>query len=231
MTVLDLLVETLRSHQTLSRKEARVKALELLHEVGIQEGQEKLYPFELSGGMAQRVGIALGICNGPQLLIADEPTSAVDSAIQARTLDLLRRLKQRYGLALLLISHDLALISQVSDRISVMYHGRIVESGLKEEVLAAPAHPYTRCLLQCQPSFSNHHEKSPLAAIPGAVPPAGQEFPGCAFASRCSRLEPRCRESAPVARDLSITHKVECVHPHLNDSILSAGFPGTKRFL
>ena len=208
---MDHFIETLRTHQALSKREARARALELLQEVGIQAGEEKFHPFELSGGMCQRVGIALGIYNRPQLLVADEPTSAVDSAIQTQVLDLLQRMKQRYGLALLLISHDLPLISQVSDRISVMYHGRIVESGLTEEVLTAPAHPYTRNLLQCQPSFLSHHEENPLAAIPGSVPSAGQEFPGCSFAPRCIRSEPRCRESVPAARALSSTHLVSCI--------------------
>jgi oligopeptide/dipeptide ABC transporter ATP-binding protein len=211
MTILDHLIETLRAHQAFSRTESRARACETLQEVGIPAGREKLYPFELSGGLCQRAGIALGICNRPKLLIADEPTSAIDSAIQAQILDLLQRMKERYGLALLLISHDLPLVAQVSDRIAVMYHGSVVESGLKEEVLAAPAHPYTRSLLQCQPSFQNHHEKKPLAAIPGAVPKAGQEFPGCAFAPRCDRSEPRCRESVPAGRKISETCWVACV--------------------
>ncbi len=212
LTVLDHLVETLRAHQALSKRKALATAMELLREVGFQEGEGKFHPFELSGGMCQRVGIALGLCNSPQLLVADEPTSAVDSAIQTQMLDLLQRMKQRYGLAILLISHDLPLISKVSDRISVLYHGRIVESGRTEEVLAAPAHPYTRNLLQCQPSFLNHHVENPLAAIPGSIPSAGQQFPGCSFAPRCTRSEPRCQESVPVARALSSTHVVSCIN-------------------
>jgi len=210
MTILDHLVETLRAHQELSKREARARGMELLHEVGIPESQARLYPFELSGGTCQRAGIALGICNSPRVLIADEPTSAIDSAIQAQILDLLQCMKERHGLALLLISHDLALISQVSDRIAVMYHGRVVESGLKAEVLGAPAHPYARSLIQCQPSFLHHHETDRLAAIPGAMPKAGQEFSGCAFAPRCSLSEARCMESAPAVRRISETHWAEC---------------------
>jgi oligopeptide/dipeptide ABC transporter ATP-binding protein len=211
-TVLDHVVETLRAHQDISRKEARHKALEILRDVGIHGGQERLYPFALSGGMCQRVGIALAICNKPQLLIADEPTSAIDSAVQAQMLDLLQELKQRYGLALLLISHDLPLISQISDRISVMYHGRIVECGSRRELMDSPAHPYTQSLLRCQPSFENHHEGNRLTAIPGAGPAAGQAFQGCSFAPRCSRAEPRCRETEPEERELSMTHRVACIH-------------------
>jgi oligopeptide/dipeptide ABC transporter ATP-binding protein len=213
-TVLNHVVETLRAHQDISRKDARHRALEILRDVGIRDGQEQLHPFVLSGGMCQRVGIALGICNKPHLLIADEPTSAVDSAIQAQMLDLLQDLKQRYGLALLLISHDLPLISQISDRMSVMYHGRIVECGSRKELLDSPAHPYTRSLLQCQPSFENHHEGNPVTAIPGAVPAAGQVFQGCSFAPRCGRAEPRCRETEPEERALSRTHRVACIHEH-----------------
>jgi oligopeptide/dipeptide ABC transporter ATP-binding protein len=214
LTILDHMVETLRAHQPISKKDARRKAMELFHEVGIPEGQERLYPFELSGGTCQRAGIALGIINAPRLLIADEPTSAIDTALQAQILDLLQRLKERFGLALLLISHDLPLISQVSDRISVMYHGRIVETGLKEEVLGAPAHPYTLGLIQCQPSFSHNHEKNRLVAIAGAMPKGNQEFSGCAFAPRCNRSKPRCLETIPAARRLSKSHSVECFFPY-----------------
>jgi oligopeptide/dipeptide ABC transporter ATP-binding protein len=216
LTILDHLVETLQAHQEFTRREARAKGMELLREVGIPESQARLYPFELSGGTCQRVGIALGICNRPRLLIADEPTSAIDTPIQAQILDLLQSMKERHGLALLLISHDLPLISQVSDRIAVMYHGRVVESGLKEEVLRTAAHPYTRALIQCQPSLFHHHETDRLAAIPGTMPKAGQEFAGCAFAPRCSLAEARCLESTPAVRQISDTHWAECIKPITN---------------
>lgn len=211
LTVGDHLIETLRAHQDLSRKNARALALKLLQEVGIPKRQEKAYPFELSGGTCQRVGIALAICNNPRLLIADEPTSAVDSTLQAQILDLLQLMKQRYGLALLMVSHDLPLISQVADRISVMYHGCIVESGSRDEVFASPAHPYTRGLIRSQPGPDHHHERHPLESIPGAAPRPGEDFPGCAFAPRCSDAGPRCRESVPARRALSKTHWVICV--------------------
>jgi oligopeptide/dipeptide ABC transporter ATP-binding protein len=213
MTILDHMVETIRAHQQISRSDARSKGLELLGEVGIPERMAKLYPFELSGGTCQRVGIALGICNNPRLLIADEPTSSIDTAVQAQILDLLQSMKERHGLALLLISHDLPLISQISDRIAVMYHGRVVECGLKDEVLRTPAHPYSCGLIQCQPSLSHHHETRRLAAIPGTMPRGGQEFAGCAFASRCSRAEARCLESTPAVRQASATHWAECIRP------------------
>jgi oligopeptide/dipeptide ABC transporter ATP-binding protein len=212
LTVKDHLIETFQAHQQISSKEAQARALDLLQEVGIPKGHEKLYPFELSGGICQRVGIALALCNNPRLLIADEPTSAVDSTIQAQILDLLQLMKQRHNLALLLISHDLALISQVADRISVMYHGCIVESGLKEEVFASPAHPYTQGLIYCHPGLQHHHELNPLTAIPGSIPGPEQNFPGCSFAPRCNHAEPKCQQSIPVERELSNTHWVACIH-------------------
>lgn len=217
ITVLDHLVETIRAHQKLSKREARAKGLELLNRVGIPESEAGLYPFELSGGTCQRAGIALGICNSPRLLIADEPTSAVDTAIQAQILDLLQGMKEYYGLALLLISHDLPLIAQVSDRVAVLYHGRVVESGLTSEVLGTPAHPYTRGLIQCQPSLSHHHETERLAAIPGAMPKAGQEFAGCAFAPRCGISGRQCLTQIPAAVNISETHWAECIDPNRKD--------------
>jgi oligopeptide/dipeptide ABC transporter ATP-binding protein len=211
LTIGSHLTETLRAHEKISGKDARTRALALLQEVGIPGGHRRLYPFELSGGECQRVGIALAICHRPRLLIADEPTSAVDSTLQAQILDLLQAMKERYGLALLLISHDLPLISQVSDRMAVMYHGRIVESGLVQEILTAPAHPYSRALLQCQPDLRHHHETHPLAAIPGSAPNPGEDTPGCAFAPRCEDREPRCKHSVPAVRGISRTHRVACI--------------------
>jgi peptide/nickel transport system ATP-binding protein len=211
LRIKDHLIETLRAHQELSKKDAHMRATELLQEVGIPKGQEKLYPFELSGGGCQRVGIALAICNNPRLLIADEPVSAVDVTLQAQILDLLQLMKQRYNLALLLISHDLPLISAIADRIAVMYHGRIIESGLKEEVFTFPAHPYTRGLIQSQPDLRHHHERYPLTAIPGAMPISGENLRGCAFAPRCKEAKSRCKEAVPAGRALSKTHWMVCI--------------------
>jgi peptide/nickel transport system ATP-binding protein len=212
LTVENHLIETLRAHQPLTKKKAQARALELLQEVGIPKGHEKLHPFELSGGICQRVGIALAICNNPQLLIADEPTSSLDSTIQAQILDLLLLMKQRYGLALLWISHDLALISHVADRISIMYHGRIVESGLTEEVFAFPAHPYTQSLIQCLVGLQHHHETQPLMPIPGVIPIPGRDLQGCAFAPRCGNSKPECLRMIPVGREVSNSHWVACIH-------------------
>lgn len=210
LSVKDHLIETLRSHQPLSKKEARKIALDLLQEVGIPEEQGRLYPFELSGGACQRIGMALAICNRPRLLIADEPVSAVDVTLQAQILDLLRHMKQRYNLALLLISHDLTLISMIADRICVMYHGRILESGLSDEVINSPAHPYTLGLTRSQPGLQHHYETNPLAAIPGSMPGSGEVLPGCLFAPRCPDALPQCEETDPYPRALSNTHWAAC---------------------
>ena len=211
LTIKEHLIETLQAHQSLSRRQAQAQALSFLLEVGLPKGHEKYYPFELSGGMCQRVGIALAICNNPRLLIADEPTSSLDTTIQAQILDLLLLMKKRYGLALLLISHDLALISQVSDRISIMYHGRIVESGRTEEIFATPYHPYTVSLVQCQVGLQNHHKTNPIASISGVTPIPGESHPGCAFAPRCDKSVPACQASFPAEQEITSTHWAACI--------------------
>ncbi len=223
LSIGDHLIETIRAHQEISKKGARDKALELLQEVGIPGGHEGLFPSELSGGTCQRVGIALAICNSPRLLIADEPTSAIDPTIQAQILDLLLLMKQRYRLALLLISHDLPMISQVADRVSVMYNGRIIESGLREEIFKIPAHPYTRGLMQSQPGPMHHYEMNPLTVIPGALPIPGEDFPGCAFAPRCRIVKPHCTQSIPVERILSTTHFTACTRDLHDPGLKSTG--------
>ncbi len=210
LTIGSHLIETLRAHQPLSRKQARRRALELLQEVGLPEGHARLYAHELSGGECQRVGIALGICNHPKLLIADEPTSAVDSTLQAQILDLLQSMKQRHKLAVLLISHDLALVSQISDRIVVMYYGSIAESGLAHEVIATPAHPYTIGLIRCYPDPSYNSETAPLTVIPGSAPEPEDNIAGCAFAPRCAHRMPQCLDSTPPAHEISKTHWAAC---------------------
>ena len=212
LTVRDHLVETLRAHRRLSKKEAAAKSLDLLREVGIPASHAGLYPFELSGGISQRVGIALSICNNPRLLIADEPTSALDPMIQMQILGLLLRMRQRHGVALLLISHDLDLVARLTDRIAIMYHGRIVESGERNEVLHSPAHPYTRGLLQCRPGPEHHYDAKPMRSIPCTLPLPGQEFPGCAFAPRCGRSAPDCVAAVPGRFEISETHWVSCLH-------------------
>jgi oligopeptide/dipeptide ABC transporter ATP-binding protein len=212
LTAGEHLIESIRAHRRISRSSARQAAIQLLTEVGLPEPGSQLgrYSFELSGGMCQRLGIAVGIANNPQLLIADEPTSALDPTIQAQILELLRDMKHRHGLTLLLISHDLALVSEFADRIMVMYNGRLVESGLRSEVFSGPAHPYTRALIKCQPGLHHHRDTHPLAEIPGSAPAPGQDAPGCVFYSRCSLAERACAASPPPVRNLSGTHSAAC---------------------
>ncbi len=214
VTVGDLLVETIRAHNPLSRRQARALAAEVLCEVGIAEPlfEMRKYPFELSGGLCQRVGVALGICNKPRFLIADEPTSALDPTIQAQIMRLLADMRRRYSLSLLLISHDLALVSESADRVAVMYHSRLVECGPVCEVLENPAHPYTRALREAVPDMDHQHDSRPLAAVPGAAPAPGERLPGCPFAPRCDRREQRCTQGFPPATTVSDGHWAACVN-------------------
>jgi oligopeptide/dipeptide ABC transporter ATP-binding protein len=209
------LMDALRAHQPWSRRKARAQAVELLTEAGIPDPVFCLrrYPIELSGGMCQRVAIAIAICNQPRLLIADEPTSALDPSIQAQILDLLRKMKDRHGLALLWISHDLALVAEMCDRVAVMYHGRIVESGAAHEIFLRPAHPYTASLIGCQADLNHRWDRHPLSAIAGSPPAGGQEFSGCAFAPRCPKADADCAKCVPSFASISAGHRAACFKP------------------
>jgi oligopeptide/dipeptide ABC transporter ATP-binding protein len=206
------LIEAIRAHQPVSRRRAREQAVRALEEAGVPEPRfyMRRFPFELSTGLCQRVSIALGICNQPQLLVADEPTSALDPSIQAQIMALLRELKERQGLTLLLISHDLPMVAGLADQISVIYCGRIVESGSAQEIIRNPAHPYAQGLMACHPDWSHHHEDRPLPVIAGTPPIPEKEFPGCAFAPRCAIAESKCTQSPPVPVNLSDGHWAAC---------------------
>jgi oligopeptide/dipeptide ABC transporter ATP-binding protein len=214
LTVGNHLVETIRAHRAISVRDARNAAVELLGEVGVPDPafHMRRYPFELSGGMCQRVGIALAICNQPRLVIADEPTSALDPTLQAQILSLLREMNRRLRLAILLISHDLALVAAFADRVAVMYHGRLVESALSAEIFGSPAHPYTLGLLQSQPGLEHDRDSRPLIPIPGVPPSPEQVLPGCAFAPRCPAADRRCTQAIPAAAPLSESHWAACVN-------------------
>jgi peptide/nickel transport system ATP-binding protein len=200
-TIGSQLAEPLRTHLHLSKKEALDRALELLEEVRIPEPAERLraYPHQLSGGMKQRVLIAMAISCDPELVIADEPTTALDASLQARILELLARLKDDRGLSLLLITHDLGLVKDNADRVAVMYAGRLVEEGGARQILASPQHPYTEGLWRSLPKGrSNAPGKSKLAAMAGTVPNLAALPPGCAFEPRCPvKFEP-CTEAVPT---------------------------------
>ncbi|MHB8189292.1 MAG: ABC transporter ATP-binding protein [Ferrimicrobium sp.] len=199
-----------------ARREYRSRAEQALVAVGIQDVHEvmRCYPHQLSGGMQQRVMIAMAVIAEPTLIIADEPTTALDVTTQAQILTLIRELQRRTGVALLLITHDLAVAAQVADRIAVMYAGQIVEQASVEEFYSAPVHPYAVGLLGSIPSIDNL-QRSRLNSIPGSVPPLNALPPACRFAPRCSYATEICREKTPELRDLNagLGHVVACWHP------------------
>jgi peptide/nickel transport system ATP-binding protein len=192
----DQLTEVLRLRGGLARKDAKRHAIELLDRVGIPSAAERLrdYPHQLSGGMRQRVMIAIAIACGPQLLLADEPTTALDVTIQDQILSLLSELQQESGLTILLVSHDLGVIAQMADRIAVMYAGRVVETGTVDEVLTSPRHPYTAGLIASAPEAVEARSGGRLETIGGAPPTIAELPAGCAFAPRCPHAEQRCVE-------------------------------------
>lgn len=213
LTVEFQLVETILEHENISKKTARERALELLTIVGIPSPKERLraYPFELSGGMAQRVMIAMAISCNPQILIADEPTTALDVTIQKQILSLLKTLQKKNNMAIILVTHDLGLVSEYSDRIQVMYAGEIVESGLTSQVLTHPRHHYTRGLLESRPGAITREAKSSLPSIPGIVPAFHERPSGCQFNPRCPARETDCTVS-PIPL-LHSDHDYRCIHP------------------
>jgi oligopeptide/dipeptide ABC transporter ATP-binding protein len=202
-------MEAVRLHARVSRGEARRRALGLFERVGIPDPAARLdaYPHELSGGLKQRVGIAMALSAQPTLLIADEPTTALDVTIQAQILDLLRDLGRELGMAVLLITHDLGVVNELADRVAVMYAGRIVEEGTREDVLATPRHPYTIGLLASLPARTARGSR--LVEIPGSVPPPEAWSTGCRFAGRCARAHAACADEPDWTR-LSGVHAVRC---------------------
>jgi peptide/nickel transport system ATP-binding protein len=193
------MAEVLRRHRRVSRRAALDRAAELLGRVGITAPGMRLgqYPHQLSGGLRQRVMIAMALMCGPELLIADEPTTALDVTVQAQILRLLAALQRDLGLGILLITHDLGVVARVAHRVSVMYAGEVVESAPTAELFAAPKHPYTRGLLDCVPVPGKVRRDEPLGSIPGVVPRIPPGFRGCAFRDRCAHAAPICAEIAP----------------------------------
>jgi oligopeptide/dipeptide ABC transporter ATP-binding protein len=211
MRVGDQVGEAVLAHGNLSKKEAWQRAVEALNDVAIPDAGRRArdYPHQLSGGQRQRVMIAMAIVNRPKLLIADEPTTALDVTIQAQILNLLAELREKFGLTMLFISHDLAVVSQVADRVAVMYAGTLVELGPKEEIFRSPAHPYTRGLLQAVPTLKSDRN-SPLQTIEGVVPPLQALPPGCPFEPRCEFRVPDCARELPPLREVSAGHLARC---------------------
>ena len=200
-TVGDQIAESVRRHRGASRADGRARALEMLRRVGIPAAEKRLdaYPHELSGGMRQRAMIAMALACDPALLIADEPTTALDATVQAQILDLVRQLQAEFGTAMILITHDLGVVAEVADRVAVMYAGRIVESGPAAAVLRDPQHPYTLGLMSSVPGLAGEAPGARLAAIPGLVPTAEAMPPGCRFADRCPFAGPVCATRPPLS--------------------------------
>ena len=207
------MIEALTAHERVSRSAARARALAALAAVGIASPKERLraYPHQLSGGMRQRVAIAIALLNRPRVLIADEPTTALDVTIQSQILAEVQALCAQNGTALIWITHDLAVVAGLADRIAVMYAGRIVEQGPVDAMFAQPLHPYTRGLIGSVPSRGQRG--APLLQIPGMPPSAAHRAPGCAFAPRCPRADAACRSEPPMA-DHGGGRAARCWHPH-----------------
>ncbi len=214
MRIGDQLMESLRQHRQLSKPDARKRAGELLRLVGIPGAEQRLdaFPHELSGGMRQRVMIAIGLACDPELLIADEPTTALDVTIQAQIVDLVKSLRARLGMSVVWITHDLALIAGLADRIVVLYAGTVVEDAPVDELFARPSHPYTRGLLASIPKLHGE-ESARLTSIGGTPPEPGRRPPGCPFAPRCPLAEAGCRDLVPELAPLKgakTAHRVAC---------------------
>ncbi len=213
-TVGDQIAEVARIHQGASRRDANARAIEMLELVGIPSPQQRAreYPHQLSGGMRQRVVIAMALVCNPEILIADEPTTALDVTIQAQILDLMRDLKRRVGAAIVLITHDLGVVAEVAERVVVMYAGRKVEEAPVGPLFRSPKHPYTQGLLGSMPKLGSslHGEETRLAEIPGLVPSLKERIPGCVFASRCPYATDLCREFAPALEAKAPGHVAAC---------------------
>ena len=212
MRVGEQIAEAVRAHSNISKKDSQDRAVEALREVAIPEPERRArdYPHQLSGGMRQRVMIAMAIVNRPELLIADEPTTALDVTIQAQILDLLRDLREKFGLTMLFISHDLAVISQIADRVAVMYAGNLVELASRDELFRAPAHPYTRGLLKAMPTLRTPRNQS-LSTIEGTVPTLAALPKGCSFEPRCELRIDACAQVLPPLVEVGPGHWARCL--------------------
>ena len=213
LTIGEQIIETLLRHTSLSRKKAREKSFRLLEQVEIPSPLQKLdqYPHQLSGGMRQRAMIAIALSCSPRILIADEPTTALDVLIQAQILSLLKKIKNDTQMSILLITHDLGVVAEVAGRVMVMYAGEIVESGSVNDLFRSPLHPYTIGLIESIPTLESTQQKlSKLKEISGTVPSLSQVPFGCPFHPRCPTAETRCKTDKPKFKKISKTHSVNC---------------------
>ncbi|WP_020576312.1 ABC transporter ATP-binding protein [Actinopolymorpha alba] len=209
------IVEVLRRHERLNSRKALDRAVELLELVGIPDARRRCdsYPHQLSGGMRQRVMIAIGVACNPKVLIADEPTTALDVTIQAGVLEVIANLRDTLGTAVVLITHDLGVVAKVADRVVVMYAGRSVEEAPVDSLFAAPQHPYTMGLIDALPSSALLRGTRRLEEIPGMVPPPTSDPDECEFAARCPRASARCTSARPALKVSEAEHRVACYHP------------------
>jgi oligopeptide/dipeptide ABC transporter ATP-binding protein len=215
LTVGNQVLESVRLHQKVSRREGQDKTVELFKLVGIPspEMRFKAYPHQLSGGMRQRVMLAMALAGKPDLLLADEPTTALDVTIQAQVLNLLDDLKKNLGMAVLFITHDLGIIAEHADRVAICYAGKIVEMAPVRELFSRPAHPYAQGLLNSIPKFSSGEKDLKLTALPGTVPDLKHLPPGCRFEPRCPRSRPECRQYDGELKTMRTGHLAACINP------------------
>ncbi|MDR7148641.1 peptide/nickel transport system ATP-binding protein [Hydrogenophaga palleronii] len=211
-TLGDQLCEALRAHRKVNAADARDRAVHLLERAGVPQAADRMrqYPHQLSGGLRQRVMIAMALMCGPDLIIADEPTTALDVTIQAQILRLIRELQREFGTAVVFITHDLGVVARIADRVAVMYAGEVIETAPVAELFARPTHPYTRGLLNCIPVRGKTLPGSHLQAIPGVVPSLIGDVQGCAFANRCTEVQSACAQTSPYVM-LNQRHAVRCV--------------------
>ncbi|MDO5620349.1 MAG: ABC transporter ATP-binding protein [Paracoccus sp. (in: a-proteobacteria)] len=212
------MIEAIRAHEKVSHRAARDRAVQALARVGIPSPEERItaYPHQFSGGMRQRVAIATALLNGPELIIADEPTTALDVTIQSQILSEMQGLARETGTAMIWITHDLAVVAGLAQSLCVMYAGRVVEAGPTDAVLAAPAHPYTAGLIGSIPS--HNHRGQPLVQIPGMAPSLANLPQGCAFAPRCAHRRADCEAAPPDEAALGPDRRLRCFHPLLQEA-------------
>ena len=224
------LTEGMRRHLGVSRSEARTRAVRLLDEVGVPDAERRLgnYPHQMSGGMRQRVMLAIALACEPDLLIADEPTTALDVTIQRQILDLLRRVQTSRGMAMMLISHDLSVVAGRTDRVAVMYAGRLAETGSTREVFSAPRHRYTHALLDATPTLTQARH-SRLNVIEGSLPDPTAPPAGCRFHLRCPAATDACAAAPPPMESIGADHRIACLHPAgAGDLVATGGAPGGR---
>jgi peptide/nickel transport system ATP-binding protein len=209
-TIAEQLIETIRTHQSLTVSQARLRAIELLDRVGIPAAARRIddYPHHFSGGMRQRVVIALALCADPELVIADEPTTALDVSVQAQIIDLIKEICAEKGAAVLLITHDMGVIAETADRVAVLYAGRLAEVGPTQDIIRDPRHPYTRGLMGSIPTLTQNAMR--LVQIPGAMPRLSDIPAGCAFNPRCPNVTDHCRTARPSLMPLQAFREVAC---------------------